>query len=68
MDRAVYWVATGGQAPAERAGWKSAPPAAVGDTRVAIDEAVAAAARAFPGAVRLDVNRDKNAGDRLRGR
>lgn len=28
MDRAVYWVATGGQAPAERAGWKSAPPAA----------------------------------------
>ena len=28
VDRAVYWVATGGQAPAERAGWKSAPPAA----------------------------------------
>ncbi len=54
MDRGLYWIATGGQAPRERL-WRSSPPRGAPDGPPALDQAIAVAARTFPGAARFDV-------------
>lgn len=54
VDRVVYWLATGGQAPRER-GWRSGPPGDAASAPIVTDEAVATTGRTFPDAARLDV-------------
>jgi uncharacterized iron-regulated membrane protein len=61
LDRAVYWVATGGQAPRAHH-WRSGP----GDGPAgASDGALAAAVRAFPDAARLEVALPSGPGEAL---
>jgi uncharacterized iron-regulated membrane protein len=54
VDRAVYWIASGGETPRVRPGWRSDPSGLTGNP-VVIDRALAAARQTFPAAARLEV-------------
>jgi uncharacterized iron-regulated membrane protein len=55
VDRAVYWIATGGQAPAPPAAWRGDGAGASINGTPGLDRALAVAAGVLAGATRLDV-------------
>ncbi len=65
MDRAVYWIATGGQVRAEREGWRSGPATAGPGGATITDRVLAVATQAFPGAASLDVGFPGGPGEAL---
>jgi uncharacterized iron-regulated membrane protein len=54
VDRAVYWIATGGGTPPAAVPWRSDGIVTAAGAAAAVDRALDAAGRAFPGADRLD--------------
>jgi uncharacterized iron-regulated membrane protein len=64
MDRAVYWIATGGKPPREPAAWRSGPAPSTA-LRPVVDHALALAASALPGAARLEVGLPAGPSDAL---